>query len=143
MLAKDKPTQKPRPDSAARAKQLKQDAREMSNLDSDKQSDQGLNVNQNYMQDVRRKTLRFAQALADDDDEEAAKENGDLTPGGAAKKVFSPEETMAMLAVNLQTSTDGNENREGQANLTEAGEDDEESLFADFRFRSFRQHKVI
>jgi len=53
------------------------------------------------MQDVRRKTLRFAQALADDDDEEAAKENGDLTPGGAAKKVFIPEETMAMLAVNL------------------------------------------
>lgn len=45
-----------------------------------------------------------------------------------------------MLQINLQTSTDGNEDR---ANLTDAGEDEEESLFADFRFRSFRQHKVI
>lgn len=45
-----------------------------------------------------------------------------------------------MLQINLQTSTDGNEK---DINLTDAGDDEEEGLFADFRFRSFRQHKVI
>ena len=56
------------------------------------------------------------------------------------KSKFTAAETMKMLNINLQTSTDGNE---PGANLTEAGDDEDESLFADFRFRSFRQHKVI
>jgi hypothetical protein len=32
---------------------------------------EGLNENQNYLQDVRRKTMRIAAVLADDDDQEA------------------------------------------------------------------------
>ena len=73
------------------------------------------------------------------DKEDQEEKSAELTADG--KKKFTPAETMRMLNINLQTSTDGNEAKD--LNMTEAGDDEEEGLFADFRFRSFRQHKVI
>lgn len=89
-----------------------------------------MDQNQNYLQDVRRKTLRFAQAL---DNDNAAQDSSKLSSAAGTQKKYTPEEALKMLNINM-TTTNGND----EPDHTDAGEDEDESLFADFRFRSFR-----